>query len=374
MLYINRRLNKPIFCEVDMNSRERKELRYQRRKKRREEKNIIRNNKYGSIDEAFCFHKVMYYADKCCKGVGFKKSTQMFKLHMFTNIATTCYDIKTNNYKVGATYAFTIHERGKVRNINAPHIKDRLVHKVLVNEILTKLYYPHFVYGNGASVKGKGFHFSLAYVKKILYSWYLKNGLDGYVLVIDYSNYFANCYHNVIRGIHSKYIYNSYTIKVLEDYLFVGDGLLLGVELAQQEALMFANKLDHFIDNKYSLVRFMDDSFCLVKTKEEGLKLLKEYNLIAHSLGIKINMKKTRLIPIREFFIFCKWKYLLLKSGKIICKPIRKTVYRQKRKLKKLNNLCLDGRVLKEEVDIVKSCFNSYLNISNCFYYKNYWN
>ena len=26
MLYINRRLNKPIFCEVDMNSRERKEF------------------------------------------------------------------------------------------------------------------------------------------------------------------------------------------------------------------------------------------------------------------------------------------------------------------------------------------------------------
>ena len=198
--------------------------------------------------------------------------------------------------------------------------------------------------------------------------------MEGYILIIDYSNYFANCDHDVISNIHSKYIYNSYTIKVLEDYLFVGDGLLLGVELAQQEALMFANKLDHLINSRYPIVRFMDDSFCLVKTKEEGLKLLKEYNLIAHSLGIKINMKKTRLIPIRESFIFCKWKYLLLKSGKIICKPIRKTVYRQKRKLKKLNNLCLDGRVLKEEVDIVKSCFNSYLNISNCFYYKNYWN
>lgn len=179
-----------------------------------------------------------------------------------------------------------------------------MVHKVLANEILTKLYYPHFVYGNGASVKGKGFHFSLAYVKKILYSWYLKNGLDGYVLVIDYSNYFANCCHNVISDIHSKYIYNSYTIKVLEDYLFVGEGLLLGIELAQQEALMLANKLDHLIDNKYPVDRFMDDSFCLVKTKEEGLKLLKEYNLIAHDLSIKINAKKTRLIPLRGFLFF----------------------------------------------------------------------
>ncbi len=287
-----------------MNSRERKELRYQRRKKRREEKNIIRNNKYGSIDEAFCFHKVMYYADKCCKGVGFKKSTQMFKLHMFTNIATTCYNIKTNNYKVGATYAFTIHERGKVRNINAPHIKDRLVHKVLANEILTKLYYPHFVYGNGASVKGKGFHFSLDYVKKILYSWYLKNGLNGYVIIVDYSKYFPSCRHDIIRSIHSKYVYDLYTVKVLEDYLFMGDGLLLGVELAQQEALMLANELDHLVNNKWPLVRFMDDSFVIVKTKEDGFKLLEEYKMLASKLGIQINVKKTRMIPLRESFVF----------------------------------------------------------------------
>ena len=68
-----------------MNSIERKELRYIRRKEKRNFKNIERSNKYGSIESAFTFHKVMFYADKCCKGVGYKKSTQNFKLHLFTN-------------------------------------------------------------------------------------------------------------------------------------------------------------------------------------------------------------------------------------------------------------------------------------------------
>lgn len=52
-----------------MNSIERRELRYQRRKAKRKADNV-------SID-VFCFSKVMYYADKCCKGVGYKKSRKI---------------------------------------------------------------------------------------------------------------------------------------------------------------------------------------------------------------------------------------------------------------------------------------------------------
>ena len=63
-----------------MNSLERKKQRYLRRKNKRDMKNNERNNKYASIEGAFCFHKVMYYADKCCNGVRYKKSTQNFQM------------------------------------------------------------------------------------------------------------------------------------------------------------------------------------------------------------------------------------------------------------------------------------------------------
>ena len=86
-----------------MNSIERKEKRYLRRKNKRLEKNISRSNLYGNINTAFCFHKVMYYADLCCKGVSFKRSTQNFKLHLFTTIATTCRNIKENKYNLSST-------------------------------------------------------------------------------------------------------------------------------------------------------------------------------------------------------------------------------------------------------------------------------
>lgn len=97
-----------------MNSLERKERRYQRRKEKRLKIIQDRSDKYSNIDKAFVFHKVMYYADKCCLGVNYKKCTQNFKLHLFTNIALCCSEIKNNKYIVGKTYKFKINEIGKV--------------------------------------------------------------------------------------------------------------------------------------------------------------------------------------------------------------------------------------------------------------------
>ena len=190
--------------------------------------------------------------------------------------------IKTSNYKVGDTYSFIINERGKTRKIDAPHIKDWLVHKILSNEIIEPLYTSHLIYDNGASIKNKGFKFTIKRLKKKLYSWYLKNGLNGYIVLIDFSKFFENCSHKVIHDIHSKYILNDNVIKVIEDYLFIGKGIALGVEIAQREAIIIPNKLDHFVQEKTNIIRYMDDSIIFVNSYKEG-----KYLLSAAPLNIK---------------------------------------------------------------------------------------
>ncbi len=196
-----------------MNSVERKQVRYERRKNKRLKKIEERSRKYADLNKAFCFSKAMYYGDKCCKGVGYKKSTQNFKLHEFTIVSNICRNIKTSNYKVCDTYSFIINERGKTRKIDAPHIKDRLVHKILSNEIIAPIYLPHLIYDNGASIKNKGFKFSIHRLKKKLYSWYLKNGLNGFIVLVDFSKFFENCSHEIIHNIHNNYIINKRVIK-----------------------------------------------------------------------------------------------------------------------------------------------------------------
>lgn len=340
-----------------MNSLERKQKRYERRNNKRLEKVKAISEEYADLNKAFCFSKAMYYGDKCCKGVGYKKSTQNFKIHEFTIISNICRNIKNDNYQVGDTYSFIINERGKTRKIDAPHIKDRLVHKILSNEIIEPIYREHLIYDNGASVKNKGFKFSIDRLKKKLYSWHLKNKIEGYIILIDFSKFFENCSHDLIHNIHKKYIINDTVIKVIEDYLFIGKGIALGVEIAQREAIIIPNKLDHYIQNKTSIIRYMDDSIFFVNSYKEGKYLLDEYTKIVNSLNIKINNKKSFIISIKSSFKYCKWKYKLFKNGKIICKPCIEIIKRQKKKLKKMKKISINS----EEIETTKMSFNSYL-------------
>lgn len=348
-----------------MNSIERKQERYLRRKLKREERVENDSLKYSNIGSAFVFHKVLKYANKCCNGVRWKKSTFLFQNHLFTIISKTCNDIKNDTYKVGKTYKFTINERGKVRHIDASFIKDRIVHKVLSNEVLVRIYNKHLIYDNGASQKNKGFIFALTRVKNALIKYYREYGLNGYVLLIDYSKFFNNCSHNVIKEYHNRLIRNNYTSKAIEDYLFIGSGLALGIELAQREASIIPNILDHFIENKgYFIERYMDDTIILINSLKDAKNILKEYTSLANKLNIKINPKKTKIVSLNECFTYCKWRFKLLNTGKVIMIPDNKTIYRKRRKLRKMIN-----KNIVNEINIVKTCFKAYLNIGNSYKY-----
>lgn len=298
----------------------------------RKSNNEIRNIIHGNIKDAFNFENVYLNAKKCTRNVGYKKSTVNFKLHMFSIVGKTCIDIKENNYKVGKTYNFIINERGKERIIDAPLIGDRLVHKVISNSILSPIYEPNYIYDNGASLVGKGFSFAINRVKILLRKWYKKHGMNGYIVLIDFSKFFPNCSHDVINNIHNKYINDSYTRKVIEDYLYVKTtGIALGVEIAQREALMVPNQLDTFITNLgYPIIRY---TIFICPTYEEATSVLNEYINLSESLHIIVNKHKTKIIHVSKPFIFCKWKYVLLPSGKVINFPSKKTIYRQRRKL-----------------------------------------
>lgn len=353
-----------------MNSRERKELRYLRRKAKREDKIKRRSDLFADINRCFSFSIVMKYSFKCCNGVGWKRSTQLFKLHLFTIISSTCYNIKNNKYKVLDTYQFVINERGKLRVIDAPHIKDRLVHKVISNEVLLPIYEPHLIYDNGASQAGKGFTFAMNRVKeKLLYNY--KKYSSGCVVLIDYSKFFENCSHEVIHMIHKKYIRNDYIIKVIEDYLFIGKGIALGVEIAQRESSIIPNVLDHYVQNSgCSIVRYMDDTVFFVNNYNDAKSVLEGYNYLSNKYGIIINKKKTKIFKINECFKYCKWIYNIDKNNRIYIIPDKNTIYRQRRKL----NRMIKNKTDSYEIETVKNCFCAYLNNGDGFKYINYLN
>ena len=186
--------------------------------------------------------------------------------------------------------------------------------------------------------------------------------------------FFENCSHEIIHNIHKKYIFNDYAIKVIEDYLFVTNGIALGVEIAQREASIIPNLLDHYIENENGLlVRYMDDSVFITDTLENASKLLKIYIEEAKRLGIIVNVKKTKIIKLEKYFKFCKWNYKLFPSGKVILVPHKETIYRQRRKIRKMYKLYLNNKLAYDDLAITKNCFQAYLNIGNSNKYIEYF-
>lgn len=55
---------------IEMNSRERHEARYQRRKEKRLRRKQKRNEQYGDFDKVFTFDNLYCAFKKCCRGVG----------------------------------------------------------------------------------------------------------------------------------------------------------------------------------------------------------------------------------------------------------------------------------------------------------------
>lgn len=143
-----------------MTSQERREARYQRRRAKRQAKKQGRSHSLGGLEKTFTYRKMFQWGWKCCKGVNWKQSVQNFRLHLFSGTARRRRAVISGRWKPGKCVHFTLRERGKVRPIDAPHIVDRQVHKVLCNEVLIPLYKPGMIYDNGASQRMKGLHWA----------------------------------------------------------------------------------------------------------------------------------------------------------------------------------------------------------------------
>lgn len=105
----------------------------------------------------------------------------------------------------------------------------------------------------------------------------------------------------------------------------------------------------------------MDDTVFFCENYDIACGILNEYIEMSNKLNIIINRKKTKIIKIRDYFTYCKWKFKIF--DKVIMIPSKKTICRQRRKLRKMikNNANID------DIEIVKNSFKAYLDMGNSY-------
>lgn len=224
----------------------------------------------------------------------------MYRFNLVTNTAATRRALLDGTYKSRGFIEFDLWDRGKMRHIRSIHISERVVQRTLCDKVVNPTLKPSFIYDNGASTENKGIDFALNRLTCHLQRHYRKHGQDGYVLLFDFSNYFANAQHwpvsrELAKRIHDVRI-RALANECLDNFGPVGYGL--GSQISQTAALMLPNKLDHFIKEKLGIkgyARYMDDGYLIHTSKEYLQKCLVQMQEVCASLGIILNTKKTKI-------------------------------------------------------------------------------
>jgi len=193
-----------------------------------------------------------------------------------------------------------------------------------------------------------------------LHRYYHKYGTKGVnsgaVLLADFSDFFNSSPHSVIYYEGERRIKDARIRKLANGFMedFGDTGFGLGSQVSQIDALMVASPLDHFIKEKLRIKyygRYMDDLYLIHQDPDYLRYCMSEIENKCRELGLNLNKKKTRIVPLRTGFKFLKTKFTLTDSGKVIRKMNRSSPTRMKRKLIKFRKWVDSGRFTYEDVN-----------------------
>ena len=326
----------------------------------------------------------------CKNNVMWKDSTAGFVKNGLVNCVNLHDDVEMGKYTIGKYSVFTITEP-KERRIVSTRIRDRTFQRSLCDNYLTEALSKSFIYDNCACQVGKGTDFARNRLKCHLQRYYRKHGLDGYVLKCDIKDYFGSTSHKVAEQAVKKRVHDEWAaneaVRIINSFTQGTDpnvGMGLGSQVTQLVELAVLDDLDHYIKEQLHIrhyIRYMDD-FLLFHEDKKYLIFCK--NIIAkrlHNLGLILSAKKTQIFPIRQPIHFLGFSFKLTESGKVLMLVLPNKVTRERRKLKKLVNLCNRGILTREDVDKCFEAWKAHATKGNSYnliksmekYYTNLW-
>lgn len=333
-----------------------------------------KENKYDDFEILTDFENLYKAHRDCRKGKLWKDSVASYDIRALESTIYLQYLLKTGRYKISKYHCFKVNERGKVRNIKSANYQDRVVQKNLCNNILKPRIVPTFVHNNGASLKGKGTDFTLGCLKKDLRKHYRKYGTKGYILVGDFTKYFDSISHSLLNEMYKKEFEDVHIIKLIEDIHASVDGEVgvpLGNELSQLDALMAASPLDHYIKEVLRIKgygRYMDDFYLAHESKEYLKFCLKEIQKKAEELGLTLNAKKTKIVPVTTGINFLGFHVYLTDTGKVICRIKAKSKSHQRQKLRKMKKKVESEEMSYETVKESYQAWKAHASRGNTYY------
>lgn len=338
-----------------MNSDDRRMARRARREEKRAE-NRKKRIEGATLERVADIDALYAAAMKAKGGVAWKASVQGYCLHALGNVYKARQDLLNGEDIRRGFHEFDLIERGKLRHISSVSFGERVIHKSLSVNALVPAIMPTLTAGNSANMKGRGVDYAISRLKRQLVRHYRRHGNEGYVLLVDFSDYFARIDHGEAKRLVRRALDDERLIALTDSLIDAcGDmGLGLGSEPNQILAVALPNPIDHWAEEMAGLEatgRYMDDSYYIDMDKTKLRLVLACIEILCEDLGITINRKKTRIVKLSRGFRFLKKRFHYGPTGKVVVRPSREAITRERRKLKAMRRMLDRGEITLGQIN-----------------------
>lgn len=348
-----------------MNSDERRKARRARRDAKRAANRAERCAAL-TISNAARLDNIHEAARDAAKGVRWKASVQRYMIHSLRNSLYARRDLLSGNDIRKGFVRFHVIERGKDRAIAAPRFSERVIQKAVTRAVMAPAVWPTLTPGCAANMRGRGTDYALMRLKGQLAEHCRRHGAEGYVLLMDFSDYFGTIDHGTALDLVRRTLTDPAAIEFMRLQIEANGsiGLGLGSEPNQALAVAIPSPLDHLGERWRGIEasgRYMDDSYFIALDKETLWRFLDAARALCSSLGITINERKTRVVKLTRGFTFLKKRFRFTESGRIVVTPIPKSLARERRKMRTHARMVAEGSMTLEQAYVSYMSFRGSL-------------
>lgn len=322
-----------------------------------------------NLSEIFSFEN-LYTAYKHCRNSKQHKGEVIrFETNLSTNISVLNKELINKTYKLGKYKKFYIYEP-KERLIEALPFKDRVMVRCFCDVVLRNKVEKKLIYDNCACRKNKGTTFAINRLHSFLKKEYLKNHDNNiYFLKCDVRKYFPSINHDILIDMLEEINFSDDEMWIMKKLIKEQPdnstiGLPLGNQSSQWFALLYLNKIDHFIKEQLKIkyyVRYMDDMI-LIHRDKQYLSLCKRRIEEYCNKFLKLQLNdKTQIGMVKNGIDFLGYRHILSSTGKLIVKLRYSSKQRMKKHLKTLKKIYNNGIVDDEYVYQRKNAFYNHV-------------
>ena len=124
--------------------------------------------------------------------------------------------------------------------------------------------------------------------------------------------------------------------------------------MVQIAGIALLDPVDHYVKEQLHVkyyIRYMDDFWMLLPTKEQAKKTYTETVEKIQAYGLQINEKKSHVVPLRKGFTFLGFQYRMTDTGKVIMTLNPDSVKHERKTLARMVHKSQRGELPPEKVE-----------------------